>query len=109
MNKRRNKKSVSFEREPETTFDEGKTIMAPATSNRKGNGMSETKKLQANFLMMIKMLFQRNQAVTLFSVKMGLLLFRTKRNTFPKVNLVQEKWARNFPDSRNIRIGAQQR
>ena len=52
------------------------------------------------------MIYQRNQAVGLFLMKKRLLWFRTKWNTFLKVNMSREKCAKNFPDSRNIRIGA---
>ena len=52
------------------------------------------------------MIYQRNQAVGLFLMKKRLLWFRTKWNTFLKVKMIQEKCAKNFPGSRNVKIGA---
>ena len=48
LNKRRNKRSVSFDGEREAIFDEGETIMTPETSNLKEKGMSKTRKIASD-------------------------------------------------------------
>ena len=49
MNKRRNKKGVSFDGDREAIFDNGETIMAWGASNLKEKDMSKTRKIASDF------------------------------------------------------------
>ena len=66
-------------------------------------------KLQAIFSIQGKTIYHQNQAMRLFLMKQGLFWCRMKWKVFQRVNMNQEKYARNFPSSRNNRIGAQRR
>jgi hypothetical protein len=54
LNKRRNKKSVSFDGEREAIFDEGKTILDQEASDLKESDKSKTRKIASDFFQIPK-------------------------------------------------------
>ncbi len=89
LDKRRNKKSVSFDGDREAIFDDGEPIMAQGASNLKEKDMSKKRKIASDFF---------------DSRKDDKSTESSREAIFNRVNMNQEKYAMNFRDSRINRI-----